>query len=177
MPVRPPYGEALRETAVLERLADFAPRVAGTPPLGLDLPGSDIDILCHAPDPADFAERVWRDFGHCEGFALWQWTAAGRPIVAGFRACGWPFEIFGAPEPVAEQVAWRHFGVERRLLALGGDALRETVMALRRRGLKTEPAFAAALGLTGDPYVALLALEGLPDEALIRSWSILNSTE
>lgn len=167
MTVRPHYLQALRETAVIERLAGFDPHVAGTPPLGLDLPDSDIDILCHAPDPAALAERLWRAFGHRDQFALRQWTKGGRPIVAGFRANGWAFEIFGAVEPVAEQAGWRHFQIERRLLALQGGRLREAVLALRRQGLKTEPAFAAALGLAGDPYAALLALESLPDEALM----------
>lgn len=166
MPPRLSYVQALRETAMLESLAGFDPHVAGTPPLGLDLPDSDIDILCHAPDAAALAERIWRAFGECEHFALRQWTQGGRPIVAGFRACGWAFEIFGAAQPVAEQLGWRHFRVERRLLALD-SGLREAVMALRRQGLKTEPAFAVALGLAGDPYEALLALEILPDEALI----------
>ena len=43
------YEDALAECGVLEALASFDPRVAGTPPLGLDLPDSDIDVLCFAP--------------------------------------------------------------------------------------------------------------------------------
>jgi len=56
--------------------------------------------------------------------------------------------------------------VERRLLAIGGDGFRRAVMAARRSGLKTEPAFAAVLGLDGDPYEALLYLEAVPDEGV-----------
>ena len=44
------YEEAVAESDVMEDLASFDPRVAGTPPLGLDLPDSDIDIVCFASD-------------------------------------------------------------------------------------------------------------------------------
>jgi hypothetical protein len=83
-----------------------------------------------------------------------------RPVIlSSFRAHGWEIEIFGHPRPVREQAGWRHFLVERRLLLLGGDAFRSAVMAERRRGLKSEPAIALALGLSGEPFEALLALQ------------------
>jgi hypothetical protein len=64
-------------------------------------------------------------------------------------------------------MAWRHLIVERRLLALGGRGFRTAVLALRQRGMKTEPAFAASLGLKGDPYLALLDLREQSDQSLI----------
>ena len=96
-----------------------------------------------------------------------QWVGGGRPVIASFTAHGWPFEIFAAAEPVADQAGWRHFLVEQRLLAQGGARFREAVMALRRRGLKTEPAFARALGIGGDPYAALLVLQAGADAGLV----------
>lgn len=163
---RPAYTEALSRSGVLSRLAAFDPHVAGTPPLGLDLPDSDIDILCHAPDPHAFAAAVWAAYRDLPGFAMWQWQGSDRPVVARFHCAGWLFELFGQARPVAEQFGWRHFAIERRLLALGGESLRTAVMARRQAGAKTEPAFAQVLGLAGDPYAALLTLEHLDDASL-----------
>jgi hypothetical protein len=40
------------------------------------------------------------------------------------------------------------------------------VLALRREGAKTEPAFASLLGLAGDPYAAMLELHDRPEAVL-----------
>lgn len=163
---RPDYREALRRSGALAALARFDPHVAGTPPLALDLPGSDIDILCHAPDLADFAAALRDTFEAWDAFALRQWISNDRPVIASFHAHGWPFEVFGERRPVREQDGWRHFVVERRLLALGGPDFRAAVTRRRMAGDKTEPAFAAVLGLPGDPYRAMLALAAESDAQL-----------
>lgn len=75
---KPSYVEALDRAGVMEALAAFDPHVAGTPPLGLDLPGSDTDVLCHAPDAAAFAAAVWSAVGEHPGFAVRQWVALQR---------------------------------------------------------------------------------------------------
>jgi hypothetical protein len=164
----PTYLEALQRLDLLAALARFDPHVAGTPPLGLEMPGSDIDVLCHVVDADAFTRTVWDFASNHEQFAIHQWTRDARPVVASFKAHGWPIEIFGASRPVVQQAGWRHFTVERRLLALGGDAFRTAVMGRRRGGLKTEPAFAAVLGLAGDPYSALLDVEARSDIDLLR---------
>ncbi len=165
---RLPYLEALAQSGLLDALALFDPHVAGTPPLGLDLPESDIDVLCQVADGDAFTRAVWMHAGQLDGFAIRQWTGETRPIIASFEVCGWPVEVFGDPRPVACQPGWLHFLVERRLLALGGDGFRAAIMACRRHGLKTEPAFASILGLDGDPYLALLDLDAKPDSHLAR---------
>lgn len=162
------YLEALQRLDLLAALARFDPHVAGTPPLGLDLPGSDIDVLCHVADTDAFARTVWDFASNHERFAIHQWTGERRPVVASFVAHGWTIEIFGASCPVVQQSGWRHFTVERRLLMLGGDIFRTAVMERRRGGLKTEPAFAEVLGLAGDPYSALLDVETRSDADLVR---------
>lgn len=153
---------ALERSEVLSVLAAFDPRVAGTFPLGIDMPGSDIDVLCHAPDAQAFARAVWAAFRTVPGFAMHQWVGAERAVVAAFTMHGVPFELFASPIPVDAQVGWRHFTVERRLLAERDASFRDAIISARQAGMKTEPAFAHVLGLAGDPYAALL---DLADEA------------
>lgn len=163
---RPDYAEAVSRLDVMSILASFDPRIAGTLPLGLSKPESDIDILCHAFDVDAFAAAIWGAFSRERHFALRQWIAGERPIVASFEAYGWPFELFGHPSPVSSQAGWRHFDAERRLLTLGGADLQNAVMAARSRGLKTEEAFAVVLGLEGDPYCAMLDVADHDDQGL-----------
>ena len=49
------------------------------------------------------------------------------------------------------------------MLRFGGQQLREEIRALKRQGVKTEPAVAQLLGLPGDPYQAVLDLASLSD--------------
>jgi len=144
----------------MRALAEFDPHLAGTLPLGVDLPTSDLDILCHAAEPEAFAVVLWAAFSGETEFSLRQWVSADRPVIASFIAQGWPFQVFGQKKPVKEQNGWRHFIVERRLLRLGGPTFRTGIMRERSRGAKTEPAFATVLRLKGDPYLAILDLEG-----------------
>jgi hypothetical protein len=164
----PTYKDAIDRTGILDLLAAFDPHVVGTLPLGIALPDSDVDIVCHAPDLNDVAELIWSTFSSADDFALYRWSARGRPLIAKFETEGWPFEVFASPEPVADQAGWRHFSVEQRLLNLGGFALQDQVMTLRMQGMKTEPAFATMLGLAGDPYAALSALYGRSDQDLLE---------
>lgn len=161
------YQHAIDRLRILDVLRHCDPRVAGTLPLGIGVPGSDIDILCHATDAGAFARLVWSAFGEQAGFSIRQWTGEERPMIASFDAHGWAFEIFGHPLPVRLQRGWRHFEVERRLLALGGEPFRRAVMERRRQRAKTEPAFADSR-LEGDPYAALLEIHSSDDGQLSR---------
>jgi hypothetical protein len=162
------YRQATARLKILDVLRDYDPHLAGTLPLGIHVPGSDIDILCHAPDGSAFAQLVWSAFGDLDEFSIRQWIGDERPVIASFQANGWAFELFAHPSPVLMQRGWRHFEVERRLLALGGAPLRHAVMARRRQGAKTEPAFADSLRLEGDPYAELLELHRHNDGQLSR---------
>ncbi|MBP7963586.1 MAG: DUF4269 domain-containing protein [Caldilineaceae bacterium] len=154
----------LTELGIFRYLAPFTPVLTGTVPIGLDLDHSDLDIICAAEDLVGFEQEVVPVYAHHPGFGckrrLWQ----GRPsVVINFDTPFFPIEIFAQALPVTEQNAFRHMLIEERLLRLGGDAARTAILALRRAGMKTEPAFAAYFRLDGDPYAALLRLARLDD--------------
>jgi ribosomal protein S18 acetylase RimI-like enzyme len=153
-------GPIARMLARLFRdLEPFQPTLVGTYPLGLQVEGSDLDIACACEDLVAF-ERALRatlfDLG------VTQPRVEHLPIpavVAAFDVGDVTIEIFGQALPVHAQAGFRHMVIEAQLLVLGGAALRARVRDLKRGGMKTEPAFARVLGLAGDPYAALLALE------------------
>ncbi|MDO7846597.1 DUF4269 domain-containing protein [Hymenobacter sp. M29] len=144
-------------------LADFKPVLAGTIPLGIDIPGSDLDLLCEVL-PAEtqrFIELLQRHYGHRRGFQLEQHVIGSQAsIVSSFRYRGREVEIFGQALPTTQQNGFRHLLVEAAVLKAGGEAWRRAVRRLKKQGLKTEPAFAQLLQLPGTPYEALLTLEG-----------------
>lgn len=155
-------------------LAPFQPTLVGTYPLGLQVEGSDFDILCTCAELDGF-ERTLRALLSALGVAQPRFERLALPaVVAAFELGGVAIEIFAQPLPIDAQSGFRHLVIEGELLALGGAALHARIHHLKRRGLKTEPAFAHALGLAGDPYAALRALEtwsrerlrGLVDRAL-----------
>ena len=69
------------------------------------------------------------------------------------------FEIFGQNIPTEKQNAYRHMLIEKEILNERGIEFRNKIMELKHSGIKTEPAFAQLIGLTGNLYKALLKLE------------------
>lgn len=84
--------------------------------------------------------------------------------IANFMLEDIAIEVYGEDSPVAEQAGYRHMVAEFKLLQKYGDSLRSAVIELKSRGWKTEPAFAEVLGLSGDPYQALLKFKFKNDD-------------
>ncbi|MFY0256363.1 DUF4269 domain-containing protein [Chitinophaga sp. 30R24] len=142
---------------VMDILADFDPLLAGTVPIGIDTASSDLDIICFAPDLKAFSVFLEEHFAAYSGFQLTDTEMKGEnTIIAHFTIDGWPLEIFGQNVPAVEQAGFRHMIVEYSLLHQYGEPLKQRIIELKQQGYKTEPAFAVALGLKGDPYQALL---------------------
>jgi hypothetical protein len=140
--------------------------VIGTPPLGIDIQSSDIDIACTADDLYRFKAAVTKQFGQQKNFIIKDLKKFTEPAVCiAFSSSGWEIELFCQAIPIREQWGVRHFLIEKRLLELQ-PSLRNKVIELKESGLKTEPAFAALLKLEGDPFEAMLELEKLSDEEL-----------
>jgi hypothetical protein len=158
---------AIARLTLFERLAPFTPVLAGTIPLGIDLPQSDLDIICHVADLDQFEALLIMEFGHLDSFAYDRKEKSGLPtLVAHFICDGFAFELFGQDRPVHQQNAYLHMMAEARLLALAGGGATAAIRQLKAEGLKTEPAFGHYFGLQGDPYEQLLAMATAPDEEL-----------
>ena len=150
---------ALTGLGILDILAPFDARLAGTIPIDVDIPGSDLDVICHAPDLDALARALAARFGHLPAFHLARKTRYGHPVlVCEFTWDGFPIQVYGSPTPVERQRAWVHMMAEAHLLAQGGEEAKEAVRALKLAGAKTEPAFAQVFGLAGDPYEVLYEL-------------------
>ncbi len=149
----------LRDLRIFERLAAYDPVLAGTIPIDCDIPGSDLDVICCCADFDALAALLRRHWGHMPGFRLAVKSIEDEPsLVCDFLAPDFPIQIFAQDRPSRQQRAYLHMLVEARLLAGADAGARAAIRALKRSGLKTEPAFAAYFGLPGDPYLALLEL-------------------
>lgn len=183
----PGHGTALNDCrrvmdalGLRKALKDFRPRIVGTIPLDIHTADSDIDVVCEVRDLDGFASLLHGTYGHREDFTLWRRAAdeardEPEAVIARMETSCYPVEVWGQDRPTVRQTAYRHYVVQRRLLRLGGEPLREAVQALKEGGEKTEPAFCRLLGLSGDPYRALLALEDQPDAELSRMVSLLQA--
>ena len=154
-------AHALLSTGVLDALGRLCQDLAlvSTVAIGLDRPGSDLDILCQHPDPARLAALL-REQG---------WTASDKghqvwlleQTLTGPDQARWPVELYVTQAPLETLNGWRHLSLMAALLGHFGHDFYQAVLRLRlESGLKGEAAICRLLGLGGDPYAALLTLEG-----------------
>lgn len=152
----------LQALAMWPLLADFDPVLAGTIPLAIDTSASDLDVLCEvAPATQErFRHLLSTQYGQLPGFRISQHIVNGvDSVVVNFSYQGTELEVFGQAQPTCQQAGYRHMVVEHAILVAGGEAWRQEIRRLKHQGMKTEPAFAALLHISGNPYEALLTLE------------------
>jgi hypothetical protein len=152
--------EVLKGSGVMDNLRQYQPVLCGTYPLGINIPGSDLDIVCECNDLTQFEEKLTRYFSKYEDYFSCQKRIRNvETVITRFTFKGYKFEIFGQRIPVDQQYAYRHMIIEHELLKEHGEAFRQQVMALKEKGLSTEEAFASILNIEGDPYEGLLEYE------------------
>ncbi|MGR3273784.1 DUF4269 domain-containing protein [Acaryochloris sp. 'Moss Beach'] len=157
--MNPDFEFVIESLGLLNILHDFNPCIIGTPPLGIDISTSDIDIACSAKDLSHFRCCSHQNFGKLKDYRCYDSIAQNLPaVIVQFHSMGWELELFCQTIPTEQQWGVRHFRIEQRLLELE-PRLRIAVQQLKQKGIKTEPAFAQILGLEGDPYIAMLELE------------------
>ncbi len=149
--------QTLSELKVFEKLKSFNPILTGTIPIEIDIPESDLDIICECGNHDQFSKVITKLFGNESGFTIsMQNYDEVKAAVCRFKSNGFKIEIFGQNIPVEKQNAYRHMLIEYQILKEKGTEFRLRVKELKRKGMKTEPAFAKLLQIDGDPYQSLL---------------------
>ncbi len=156
---------ALSSIRIFEVLAPYAPVLVGTFPLGIEVEGSDLDIVCQADNLLEFRHLLEKEYGRFSDFSI-KISGENDVLTCNFVTEGFPAEVYASAQDPLQGNGYRHMRIEHRLLDLLGDTFKEEIIALKKAGIKTEPAFARVLGLDGDPYRAVLALENWPDDRL-----------
>jgi len=163
----------LQELNVLHTLRDYNATLVSTICLDIDVPESDLDIICQFLAADKFEFTLQKEFKDHRDFSISRTGSENSvQIVAEFKSGNFIIEIFGSVLPIEEQNAYRHLSVARRLIKLGGDSFREKLRNLKSKGFKTEAAIAELLNLSGDPYAAVLKLEEASDRHLLSLISV-----
>ena len=150
----------IKRHKIFEILEVYNPILTGTIPIGIDLPESDLDIICECENHSKFKAYLLREFSEKKDFKIYSIQQNGiESTIAEFKTANFLFEIFGQCIPTDKQNAYRHMIIESKILNEKGFDFKQKIKKLKSDGLKTEPAFAELLGLKGNPYTELLKLE------------------
>lgn len=149
--------KVLEKLDILENYHCFDPLIAGTLPLAIATEDSDLDILLNTEDLEALSLKLKKDFSAYDSFSISSSMVNDLPsLICSFTYDHLKIELFAQARSSVEQVAYRHFLIEEKLLKYGPSGLRSKVIELKSTGLKTEPAFSQALGFVGDSYQVLL---------------------
>ncbi|PFJ17180.1 alpha/beta hydrolase [Bacillus cereus] len=150
--------DVLNELNIMEDLALYSPVLCGTIPIRIDTPQSDLDIVMEVHNFDTFEQEMRFLYSSYEGFEIKKRKMKNTAsIKVNFEFEGFKFKLFAQPKPVRNQNAYKHMIVEHMLL-MQHPHIREEVIYLKEKGLKTESAFAQVLKIDGDPYEGLILL-------------------
>ncbi|SEQ88459.1 protein of unknown function [Virgibacillus subterraneus] len=148
--------KAVNELGTFNELSMYNPVLCGTLPIGIDVEGSDLDVIMEVQELNDFKDRLQSLYSSKESFKINTTTIRNKEVIkANFIFNNFEFELFGQDQPVHKQHAYLHMVIELELLQQDSK-LRKNVVKLKQQGYKTEPAFCTILGITGDPYAGLI---------------------
>ena len=157
--------KAIYDCRIMQKLERYVPTVVSTILVSLDTDNSDIDIICsYSSSSAFFKDLKLLMSNYFNGIC----QQKDNCVLAQFQYAGFLFEIFGTNQKIESQLAFRHYQVMKRLSQVGGTNFQNAVRAIKKTGIKTEPAIASVLKLKGDPYESVLSLEKLEDIELTR---------
>lgn len=152
--------EILTKYKIFEVLDYYSPILAGTIPIEIDIDGSDLDIICELD--FRFEEDFLDDISFSKMIPLEAEVKVHYPVVndeksitINFTLEDFPIEIFAQNKPTTQQNAYLHMMAEYKILKEKGEEFKQKIIDLKKKGIKTEPAFGMLLNLE-NPYEDLL---------------------
>jgi predicted metalloenzyme YecM len=156
----------LKKSELFSLFKEYNPCISGTRPLGIHLLNSDLDILLTSEESEEFIDKSYRSFGNLKQYSQRITEHQGlKSVVINFEFEGLPIELFCQNKSVYRQQANQHFLIEGRLLKIFGNPLKQQILDLKEKGMKTEPAFEKLLNLP-EPYKSLIELQKCSDREL-----------
>ena len=152
----------LSDLNIFTILSDYFPILTGTIPINIDIPESDLDVICNVSDLDLFEKTARENYSHHENFRQ---SLIDNIYIASFLYSGIEIEIYAQNKPTISQNAYIHMVIEHRILNISGEMFRQKIIELKKSGIKTEPAFGLLLNLT-NPFDDLIMLSKLDDEQL-----------
>lgn len=149
--------QVLENHQIFQKLKTYNPILAGTFPIGINIDGSDLDIILETDDFETLKTLLTSEFQNQEQFSINLIEINDvESLVCKFQLEEFLVELFAQDRPTHLQNAYLHMINEFEILEKEGDEFLRKIIELKEQGFKTEPAFAKLLGLSGDPYVELL---------------------
>ncbi|EPG66084.1 DUF4269 domain-containing protein [Leptospira wolffii] len=152
------YSECVKlldKHGILSKLKDSDPEFVGSIPISVDLPDSDIDIICNIQPSL---VGILEGFSHFPNYMLSERNLGGVPsLVCRFHLESEKVEIVAQAIPTRRQISYLHLLIEKEILEENGENIRKKVLERKGSGKTTEESFVEILDLEGkDPYAALL---------------------
>lgn len=147
--------EVLDKYQIFQKLKEFSPILAGTIPIEIDIEGSDLDIICEVKDKIEFEKFLNKTFSEFDLNIEILKINDIESIICNFDLEDFSIEIFGQNKPTTQQNAYLHMIAEHRILQEKGEEFKQKITDLKKKGIKTEPAFGILLSLE-NPYEDLL---------------------
>ena len=159
----------LKNIKIFKILKEFNPILVGTIPIGIDVEKSDLDIVCeiNLKNKDSLKNISTKNFSQFKNFKIIDTFSTTGVVVINFFVDDMEIEIYASKVSSFETNGYRHMIIEERILSCCSLKFKEKIVALKKSGIKTEPAFAKLLKLNGNPYEELLNLEFLSDEEIV----------
>ena len=151
---------AIQDSNILRSFKTYTPFIIGDFPLGIQTKNSNVDILMYAIDLNELEVSLKSHYENHDNFeSLRSFVEGTETLIINFNQSHIPFEIYAQSQAITLQKGYKKFQAIERILKIGGEIFKETVMGIRMDGTKTQEAIAESLNIQTDLNNELLILQ------------------